>query len=72
MTAPTLDEIRRWPATVGVPTAAPALGISTSYLYELAGRGESPVRVLKIGTRYRVVTSELIKLLEGGDSAPGT
>lgn len=28
---PTLDEIRRWPATVGVADAARALGISKSH-----------------------------------------
>lgn len=63
--APTLDEIRRWPATVDLSTAAPALGISRSYAYELARRGELPCRVIKVGTRLRVVTSSLIPLLGG-------
>lgn len=62
---PTLDEIRAWPATVDLTTAAPALGISRSYAYELARRDELPCRVLKVGTRLRVVTSSLLPLLDG-------
>jgi hypothetical protein len=61
---PTLEEIRDWPATVDLTTAAPALGISRSYAYELAKRGELPCRVLQIGSRVRVVTSSLIPLLD--------
>ena len=62
---PTLDEIRAWPATVDIQTAAPALGISRAYAYELARRGDLPCRVLKVGSRLRVVTSSLIPLLDG-------
>ena len=62
---PTLDEIRAWPATVDLTTAAPALGISRSYAYELARRGELPCRVMHVGSRLRVVTSSLLPLLEG-------
>ena len=69
MNAPTLAEIRAWPATVSIPAAAPALGISQSYLYELAARNEAPCRVLKLGTRSRVVVSDLVRLLEAGDHA---
>lgn len=67
MTAPTLDEIRGWPATVSVATTAPVLGISPSHLHALIARGEAPVRVLKLGKRSRVVTASLVALLEGGD-----
>jgi hypothetical protein len=69
MPRPTLDEIRSWPATVDLSTAAPALGISRSYAYELAKRDELPCRVLHVGSRLRVVTSSLIPLLEGGEVA---
>lgn len=62
--APTLDEIRSWPATVGVPEAARAIGVSKSHLYELVKRGEAPVRVLSFGTRHRVVTASIVRLLE--------
>ena len=68
---PTLDEIRTWPAVVEIQTAAPALGISRAYAYELARRGELPCRVLKVGSCLRVVTSSLVPLLEpqGGAAA---
>ncbi|GAB1329875.1 DNA-binding protein [Streptomyces sennicomposti] len=60
---PTLDEIRGWPATVDIPRAASALGISQSKLYDLIKRGEAPVRVLDFGAK-RVVTASLVRLLE--------
>lgn len=62
--APTLAEVRNWPATVGVPEAARAIGCSKSQLYDLIKRGEAPVRVLSFGTRHRVVTASLLRLLE--------
>ena len=61
---PTLAEIRGWPATVDVPKAATAIGISKSHLYDLVRRGEAPVRVLSFGARHRVVTADLVRLLE--------
>lgn len=61
---PTLAEVRNWPATVDVPKAATAIGISKSHLYDLVRRGEAPVRVLSFGARHRVVTSSLVQLLE--------
>lgn len=62
---PTLDEIRgTWPAAVGVPDAALAIGISKSHLYELIKRGEAPVKVLSFGARHRIVTASLVRLLE--------
>ncbi|MEU8968062.1 DNA-binding protein [Streptomyces monashensis] len=64
-TVPTLDEIRSWPATVSVPQAAKAMGISKTHLHALIKRGESPVKTLPLGTRHRVVTAALVRLLEG-------
>jgi hypothetical protein len=61
---PTLAEVRSWPATVDVPKAATAIGISKSHLYDLVRRGEAPVRVLSFGARHRVVTASLVQLLE--------
>lgn len=61
---PTLDEIRQWPATVDVPQAATALGISKSHLYELIKQGNAPVRTLPFGARLRVVTASLVDLLQ--------
>lgn len=69
--APTLDEIRRWPATVDIPKANTALGLSRAHGYALAQRGEYPARVLKVGGRYRVVTASIVRLLSES-SEPGS
>ncbi|MGK3110386.1 AlpA family transcriptional regulator [Streptomyces sp. WAC05858] len=62
--APTLAEIRKWPATVPVPQAALALRCSKSHLYELIKRGEAPVRTIPLGRRHVVITQSLVTLLE--------
>jgi excisionase family DNA binding protein len=62
---PTLADIRGWPATVSVPQAATALGISRSHLYELIKAGECPFRVMHLRGRYIVVTSSIVKVLAG-------
>lgn len=64
MTAPTLAEVRSWPATVGVQQAAKALGISRSQLYEEIRTGAAPIRILRFSSRIRVVTASLVTLLE--------
>lgn len=64
MAAPTLAEIRKWPAVVPVPQAAPAIGCSRSQLYELIKRGQAPVKTLSYGRRHVVVTASIIALLE--------
>ncbi|MER6601820.1 DNA-binding protein [Streptomyces parvus] len=61
---PTLDDIRAWPATISVPEAATAIGISKSHLHALIKRGDSPVRTLSFGARHRVITADLVRLLE--------
>ena len=62
--APTLEEIRAWPATVNVPRACTAFGISKSHGYELARSGEFPARVIRVGGNYRVVTASIVAALE--------
>lgn len=64
----TLAEVHALP-TVDIPTAARLIGISRSYAYELAGTGEFPAKVIKVGTRFRVVSASLIALLEAGEQA---
>ncbi|MEU1600631.1 DNA-binding protein [Streptomyces sp. NPDC005708] len=64
--APTLAEIRTWPATVSVPKAATALGCSRAQLYVLIRTGRSPVRTLSLGeSRVVVVTASLARVLNG-------
>ncbi|MEV6907992.1 DNA-binding protein [Amycolatopsis sp. NPDC051071] len=65
----TLEQIRQWPATVDVVTAGRPLGLGRNGAYDAVKAGDFPVRVLKIGSRYRVVTAELVALLEAR-SAP--
>jgi hypothetical protein len=67
--APTLEEIRGWPATVDVATGARALGYSRSWAYQLVAAGEFPVRVITVRGRSRVVTAALLALLD--TQAPG-
>lgn len=64
-TAPTLDEVRAWPAVVTAAQAATALGISKSHLNALIRDGESPVKVLPVRGCNRVITASLVRLLEG-------
>ncbi|WP_091449738.1 helix-turn-helix transcriptional regulator [Actinokineospora iranica] len=62
--APTPREIQEtWPATVSIPIAAAAFGLSRSHAYELVNRGEFPARVIQVGQRYRVVTASVLRAL---------
>lgn len=62
---PTLAEVRKWPATVGVTEAARAIGCSRAHLYERVKRGDSPVKTISLGTRHVVITADLVRLLSG-------
>ncbi len=52
--------------TVTVPEAARALGVSSWLAYELIKRGEFPVKTLRLGSRHRVPTEPLRRVLEEG------
>ena len=67
--AMTLDDIRTGPPTLDVATAGRLLGISRSYAFELARRGEFPCRLLKVGSRYRVPRTALLAVLEGSPTS---
>jgi predicted DNA-binding transcriptional regulator AlpA len=60
---PTLDEIRRWPATVGVEQGAAALGVSRAHAYESIKAGTFPARALVVGRRIRVTTASILAVL---------
>jgi predicted DNA-binding transcriptional regulator AlpA len=71
------DELLALPATVDLVTAARALGIGRTTAYQLARAGEFPIPVLRLGARYRVVTSGLLAALGiepagTGTAAPGS
>lgn len=56
-------ELLALPAAINLETAGRALGMRRSTAYSLARRGEFPVRTLRLGKQYRVVTAELLDLL---------
>jgi hypothetical protein len=67
--APTLAEVKGWPATVDVPTAGSVFGLSRSHSYELIKRGEFPTKVIQVGSRYRVITDSVVCALSDGPSS---
>jgi hypothetical protein len=66
---PSLDEVRSWGTTCSVPQAGSCYGLSRSTSYELAGRNELPVRTIQVGSRRRVIVSELLAALTGDTNA---
>lgn len=72
MSHATLAEIAGWPATVSIPEANRAFGISNSHGYDLAARGEYPCKTIRVGGRIRVLTASIIRVLGdgGGDGNP--
>lgn len=65
----TPSELRALPSVVDLVTAGKALGMGRTKSHELARRGEFPVRVLRLGQRYRVSTAELRNFLGIRDEA---
>ena len=57
------EELLGLPAVIDLDTANRALLIGRSTGYGLAKQGQYPVKVLKLGNAYRVVTADLLKLL---------
>lgn len=58
------EELLDLPAVIDLDTANQALMIGRSTGYGLAKQGKYPVKVLRLGNAYRVVTADLLKLLE--------
>jgi len=59
----TYDEIRQWPAVVDLVTAAAVFRVGRTAAYELAEAGAFPVRVFKVGRRWRVATESILAAL---------
>jgi excisionase family DNA binding protein len=68
---PTLDEVRRWPATVSVEDAAAALGISRAHAYDLIKSKAFPARAISVGRRIRVTTSSILAVIDADSGAVG-
>jgi hypothetical protein len=56
--------------TTDIPTASAALGIGSNLGYQLAAKGEFPVRVLRLGRKLRVPTADLLVALGVSATAP--
>lgn len=56
-------ELLELPASVDLTTAGRAFGLGRTRTYELVKSGEFPVRVVKLGNKYRVPTAELLTAL---------
>lgn len=56
-------ELLELPASVDLPTAGRAFGLGRTRVYELVRKGEFPVRVVRLGNKYRVPTAELLTAL---------
>jgi excisionase family DNA binding protein len=70
MKTPTITQLRAGPPSVDLLTAAAVLGLGRTKAYELARRGEFPVRILRIGGSYRVPTAALLELLGISETTP--
>lgn len=66
-TRPQLDALG---VATDLQTAARALGIGKATAYDLAGRNEFPVPVIRFGTRYSVPTAGLREVLLGESPPP--
>lgn len=63
-------ELLRLPVSVDIVAAGRACGVGRTLAYDMARRGVFPVRVLKLGNRYRVARADLLRYL--GEDDGGT
>lgn len=59
----THEELMALPVSFDLMVAARALGIGRTLAYDMAKRGRFPVRVLRLGNRYRVTRADLLRVL---------
>lgn len=59
----TQADLEALPPAVDLVTAGRALGIGRTTAYKLAKSNAFPVKVLKLGNSYRVVTADLRRIL---------
>ncbi len=57
------EELLALPPSTNLVTAGRAIGIGRTKAHQLARAGAFPVRVLRVGATYRVVTADLLALL---------
>ena len=59
----THEELMALPVSFDLMVAARAFGIGRTLAYDMAKRGRFPVRVLRVGNRYRVTRADLLRAL---------
>jgi predicted DNA-binding transcriptional regulator AlpA len=67
--ARTLAALRRRPPTLDVTEAAGWLGVSRSSAYTAIANDTFPVAVVRVNRKLRVLTADLLRLLESGKAA---
>ena len=67
----TLAQVHKLPAAIDVSTAAKALGVSRASAYQSITEGTFPVAVVRVNRRLRVLTHDLLRVLEGRSSDGG-
>jgi hypothetical protein len=63
MRVPSITQLKNGPPSVDLLTAAAVLRIGRTKAYELARRGEFPVKVIRVGGSWRVPVTGLLELL---------
>jgi excisionase family DNA binding protein len=56
-------QLRALPPVVDVPTAAAALDVAASHVYELIRCGEFPLPVIRLGRTIRIPSGPLLEFL---------
>jgi predicted site-specific integrase-resolvase len=59
----TFAQVLNLPVSVDLETAGKAHGIGRTTAYQLAKDGRFPVRVLRVGNKYRVTRADLLRSL---------
>jgi hypothetical protein len=63
----TLAEIKKsWPPAVNVEDGALAFGMSRASAYQAIADGTFPVATVRVNRRIKVLTADLVRVLEGG------
>jgi len=58
-----LDELLSLPVSVDLTTAGRAFGIGRTKSFELAQQGRFPVKVLRVGPKFRVPKAAILEAL---------
>jgi hypothetical protein len=62
----TADAVRALGLTTDIETAGQILGIGRTKTYEMARNNQFPVRVFRVGNRYRIAAQAILELLRHG------